>query len=252
MDPDQVAELAASFTPESFDDFLGKIDPDTFFYCMRPEELAAFMNGLDDDLREMLLDDVTSEGIGFKMLRLKDDVGDFLSQLDADPLVDLISLVDDADAKVIAPRISTNTRHILQDRVDSVIGDNSTDNLGHFFVDDDTPDPDPEDPDPPDPPDPVGASGCFVATAAYGDLRHPDVEYLRLVRDMILINHASGRLFIKVYWKIGPKLARFVAPRPLLRRVSVAVLHRLITHLQRKRVLQRHGIRPMERLRRQR
>lgn len=251
MDPDQVAELAASFTPESFDEFLGKIDPDSFFYCMRPEELAAFLNGLDDDLREMLLDDVTSAGVGFKMLRLKEDVGDFLSQLDADPLVDLISLVDDEDAKVIAPRISSSTRNVLQDRVDSIIGENSSSPLASFFVDEDDPDNNP-DPDPDDPdPDPVGASGCFVATAAYGDLHHPEVEYLRLVRDMILINHASGRLFIKVYWKIGPKLARFVAPRPRLRRASVAVLHSLITHLQRNRVLQRHGILPMERLRRQ-
>jgi hypothetical protein len=252
MDPDQVAELAASFTSDNFDEFLGRIDPDIFFYCMRPEELAAFMNGLDDDLRQMLLDDLSSEGVAFKLLRMQGDVGDFLSQLDADPLVDLISLVPDEDTQVISPRISTSMRSVLQDRVETVVGDNPNHPLAEFFVENQD-DADPEtDPETDTDPDPVGSSGCFVATAAYGDLRHPEVEYLRLVRDMVLINHSWGRVFIKVYWTIGPKLARFVAPRPVLRRASVAVLHRIVTLLQRRRVLQKHGVLPMERLRRQR
>lgn len=253
LDPDQVAELAANFTPEAFDEFLNRVDPDSFFYCMRPEELAAFMNGLDDTMREALLDDVSSEGVAFKLLRLQEDVGGFLSQLDPDSLEDVINLIDDADAKVIAPRINDATRQELQGRVDSVIADDENHPLATFFIEDEDPDQDPDpDTDPDNTPDPVGSSGCFVATAAYGDLRHPEVEYLRLVRDMILINHAWGRVFIKVYWTVGPKLARFVAPRPMLRRVSVAVLHGIVTRLQRRRVLKKYGVLPMERLRGQR
>ena len=58
---------------------------------------------------------------------------------------------------------------------------------------------------------------CFVATAAYQDAEHPDVEYLRGFRDQTLVRYNAGRSFIDWYWKVGPRLASFVNRHPSLR-----------------------------------
>ncbi|WP_410216566.1 CAP domain-containing protein [Paracoccus sp. (in: a-proteobacteria)] len=73
--------------------------------------------------------------------------------------------------------------------------------------DDDTRDDDQEDPQ-----DRETASGgsCFVATAAYGSRMHPDVVTLRRFRDEILVKHRVGRAFVRLYWLVGPQLAKVV------------------------------------------
>lgn len=58
--------------------------------------------------------------------------------------------------------------------------------------------------------DSSSGSGCFVATAAYGDRLHPEVVALRRYRDRILARNAVGRAFIRVYGALGPWLARLV------------------------------------------
>jgi hypothetical protein len=53
-----------------------------------------------------------------------------------------------------------------------------------------------------------GDSGaCFVATAVYGDYDHPQVKKLRLFRDITLSRSIAGRLFIQIYYTVGPSLA---------------------------------------------
>jgi hypothetical protein len=86
------------------------------------------------------------------------------------------------------------------------------------------------------PPDPDGrgnsdrdddddiGGGCFVATAAYGDRRHPDVVDLRRFRDEILMDHKAGRTFIRIYQLIGPRLARLVEPRRASGRTARALI----------------------------
>lgn len=73
---------------------------------------------------------------------------------------------------------------------------------------------------------------CFVATAAYGDWRHPDVVFLRRYRDSVLLESPSGRLFVWTYWRVGPVLARLVAPFPLVRGVTRAALGKLVQWLR--------------------
>lgn len=51
---------------------------------------------------------------------------------------------------------------------------------------------------------------CFVATAAYGNRLHPDVVALRGFRDQVLVRHRSGRTFIRLYWIVGPQMAKAV------------------------------------------
>ena len=48
---------------------------------------------------------------------------------------------------------------------------------------------------------------CFVATAAYQDIDHPDVLYLRSFRDEVLNSSCIGRTFVASYYKIGKLLA---------------------------------------------
>lgn len=69
----------------------------------------------------------------------------------------------------------------------------------------------------------TGASPCLVATAVYGDPRHPDVETLRRWRDRHLARGAPGRpamrLLAATYARVGPVLAHRVQPRPRLARL---------------------------------
>lgn len=56
----------------------------------------------------------------------------------------------------------------------------------------------------------TAGGSCFVATAAYGDRLHPDVVTLRRLRDEVLVRSRAGRGFIRLYWIVGPRLARHV------------------------------------------
>ena len=72
-------------------------------------------------------------------------------------------------------------------------------------------------------------SSCFVATVAYRDAHHPDVEYLRRFRDQYLAKTRSGLHFIYWYYrKAGPKMADFVKGRPALRALTLALLKGLV------------------------
>lgn len=48
--------------------------------------------------------------------------------------------------------------------------------------------------------------GCYIATMAYGDYNHPQVLTLRRFRDDVLLKSKSGRLLVKIYYYISPKL----------------------------------------------
>jgi hypothetical protein len=81
---------------------------------------------------------------------------------------------------------------------------------------------------PPDPPPGIGSSsgsvssgsgsgGCFIATAAYGDYDHPNVRLLRKFRDRYLLTNSFGRMFVVMYYRWSPTLAKFVANRGSLK-----------------------------------
>ena len=78
-----------------------------------------------------------------------------------------------------------------------------------------------------------GGGGCFVATAAFGDANHPDVELLRRFRDKVLSQHELGRDFIAIYQRFGPVLAGFVMNRRMLRRASRSVIAAIVAGLRR-------------------
>ena len=67
--------------------------------------------------------------------------------------------------------------------------------------------------------------GCFIATAAYGDPSHPDVEVLRQFRDRYLKKSRAGRAFVDLYYRYSPPVARFIAKHPVLKRLSRIMLY---------------------------
>lgn len=52
------------------------------------------------------------------------------------------------------------------------------------------------------------SGGCYVATCVYGSYDCPQVWTLRRFRDFKLSKSFLGRLFIKVYYKISPKIVK--------------------------------------------
>ncbi len=53
-----------------------------------------------------------------------------------------------------------------------------------------------------------GSSDCFIATACYGSNSHPDVAELRRWRDVDLYPTFVGPTVIRLYYTVGPVLAR--------------------------------------------
>ena len=54
-------------------------------------------------------------------------------------------------------------------------------------------------------------SGCFIATACYGDEDAPEVRLLRLYRDQRLMKSMAGRFFVRFYYTLSPPLARLIS-----------------------------------------
>jgi len=53
-------------------------------------------------------------------------------------------------------------------------------------------------------------TGCFVATAAFGQPDHPIVMILREFRDRCLVNWPGGQMIVKTYYAYGPYLADLI------------------------------------------
>lgn len=62
------------------------------------------------------------------------------------------------------------------------------------------------------------SSGCYIATAVYGDYSCPEVMALRRYRDDCLSNYSLGRAFIKLYYAVSPTLAKHIDPDSVLGR----------------------------------
>lgn len=50
--------------------------------------------------------------------------------------------------------------------------------------------------------------GCYIATAVYGGYDQPQVRTLRRFRDEVLRKTLPGRIFIKTYYFVSPRLAK--------------------------------------------
>ena len=49
-------------------------------------------------------------------------------------------------------------------------------------------------------------NGCYIATCVYGSYDCPEVWTLRRFRDNVLMHHVWGRMFVRLYYCISPKI----------------------------------------------
>jgi hypothetical protein len=50
-------------------------------------------------------------------------------------------------------------------------------------------------------------SGCYIATACYGDFNSPEVLFFRQYRDNVLIKNSLGKFLVRLYYIFSPKVA---------------------------------------------
>ena len=74
-------------------------------------------------------------------------------------------------------------------------------------------------------------SSCFVATATFDSPDNSTVVELRSYRDLVLKNSPIGRLFINIYWQVGPPLAKLVRLLPITRIILKPVLKHVCNFL---------------------
>jgi hypothetical protein len=74
-------------------------------------------------------------------------------------------------------------------------------------------------------------SNCFIVTTTMGDINHPVVVDFRRYRDEVLLYTYFGRVFINIYYRIGPLLSKVIKSNSFLFTISkniVLKLHKLI------------------------
>lgn len=83
-------------------------------------------------------------------------------------------------------------------------------------------------------PVPTAKSGCFIATAVYGDHDHAQVLALRQFRDQRLMPHRLGRAFVSGYYRVSPPLADWLRGQPRLALAVRWLLDRVVARLDRR------------------
>ena len=74
--------------------------------------------------------------------------------------------------------------------------------------------------------------GCFIATAAFGSYRAPEVVLLQKFRDRVLLTNLPGRLFVDFYYRVSPSIADFIGQYDALKGATRLALQPLIFSIQ--------------------
>lgn len=79
---------------------------------------------------------------------------------------------------------------------------------------------------------PETSSACFIATAAYATENHPDIDTFRTFRDKVLLANSLGKLFVRVYYQVGPYLANYVKKNLIIQQLIRRCLRYLATWMR--------------------
>jgi ribosomal protein L7/L12 len=75
-------------------------------------------------------------------------------------------------------------------------------------------------------------SGCFIATACYGDYNATEVLVLRKFRDEQLLRSFSGKVFVRFYYTVSPLIAKQLEKSAKLKRLIITyLLNPMVTRL---------------------
>lgn len=78
-----------------------------------------------------------------------------------------------------------------------------------------------------------GKSGCYIASACYGNEFAPEVLHLKLFRDNILAKNYFGRLFIKTYYLVSPPIAEKLKNKEKLNAfIRNQILNKIVKHIK--------------------
>jgi hypothetical protein len=77
-----------------------------------------------------------------------------------------------------------------------------------------------------------GSTSCFIATAAFGSYRAPEVILLQKFRDRFLLTNAPGKMFVEFYYRVSPPIADFIGHYDSLKRATRLALKPLIFSIQ--------------------
>ncbi len=80
-------------------------------------------------------------------------------------------------------------------------------------------------------------SGCFVATSIYGSYEAWQVILLRRFRDRRLVISEYGKLFVKLYYILGPYLSIIINKFDLLRTIIKPILDLIVNKLEKNKRL---------------
>lgn len=72
------------------------------------------------------------------------------------------------------------------------------------------------------------SGACYIATMAYGDYDHPQVIKLRRFRDDVLAKNILGRMFIKCYYAVSPKLVQLLKDKKQIHKLTRKILDKWI------------------------
>ena len=78
------------------------------------------------------------------------------------------------------------------------------------------------------------SGGCYVATCVYGSYDCPEVWTLRRFRDQSLSKTVFGRLFIKTYYAISPKIVKLFGKTKVFHSFWKKRLDKMVVKLQKE------------------
>jgi Ca2+-binding RTX toxin-like protein len=225
MSGNEMAIFMDSLSSEDFQNQILNPDPVILLASLNADKAAQFLNSMDPDEGEDFLDHVGREGLAsfFEELNVA-ETESFVETIAAPALSTVLDQYGGQEFFSHLDDCGESTRTSFLNKVDGTKFDYL--DRGHHL-------PDGHDIDPgtgelPSVPSEEEAEGngpdeeqidtsggaCFIATVAYSDANHKDVWTLRWYRDHVLRRFFLGRLFIQVYWIVGPKLADAVRNRP--------------------------------------
>lgn len=73
---------------------------------------------------------------------------------------------------------------------------------------------------------------CYIATLAYGDINHPQVELLRDYRDNKLEKTILGNSFIKLYYAVSPTIVKYLTNKHKTNNFIKNILDDFITNIK--------------------